>query len=224
MGVDQRVQAVSGLAQGAIVAVGALVIVQHVPGIENGNHGEALALLYAGENGADAHGNAVIVADGFHGGLGGVAGGHGSGQHQYVLAHDHGGGIIPEQQLAAAGMLGRRHVDGAVGVHVHKAGLGELAGHAGADHLRAVQAQDGIDDGGGLKGRRQLHRGLPGLGQAVLGHGQDDIIIDVAVAGGKMPAGDAQGQVGIGGGVLYQLNSHGITLLFSSLFFSLCID
>ena len=195
------------------MAAGAQVIRQDVFGVENGNDGKTFAFIHTGKYGADTHRDAAVIPNGFDGGLGGVTRGDRGGQHQHMLAHDHGGGIVPEQQLAAAGMLGGNHIDGAVGVHVRNAGPGQLAGHARAHDLRAVQAQDGIDDGGGVVIGCQFKGGFPGFGQAVLGEGEVDVIIDMAVAGGKVAVGHAQRQVGIGARVFDQLNRHADSLL-----------
>lgn len=208
MGIHQRVQLDARLAKGAVVAAGAPVVGHHVILIENGRDGIALAFVHAGENGADAHGDAVIIPDSLHGCLGGVARGHGRSQHQHVLAHDHRGQIIAEQQLAAGRMLRSDHVNGAVGVHIGEPGPRQLGRHARADHFRAVQAQDGVDDGGGIEDGHQFLRGFPGLGQAVLGERQVDVIIQVAVAGGKVAPGNAQADVGAGVREFHQLNRH----------------
>ena len=94
-----------------------------------------------------------------------------------MLALDHGGQIIPQEDLAAGGILRGDDVDGLVGVHIGKAVLGQLIGQAGADDLSAVQAEDGIHDGAVLVGRHQLlghslaQRAFACSGRAVHGHG-----------------------------------------------------
>ena len=49
-----------------------------------------------------------------------------------MLALDHGGQIVAQDDLAAGGVLRGDHINGLVGVHVGKAVLGQLVGKAGA--------------------------------------------------------------------------------------------
>ena len=109
-----------------------------------------------------------------------------------MFARDHGRGIFAEQQLAAGGVFRRDHIDGLVGVHVYIAVAGQLAGHAGADDLGAVQAEDGIHDGGvGIRADQFQCHGAR-FGKAGLLHGNVNVIIDMAVACGKVPLCHAQ--------------------------------
>ena len=79
-----------------------------------------------------------------------------------------------------------------MGVHVYIAVAGQLAGHAGADHLGAVQAEDGIHDGGvGIRADQFQCHGAR-FGKAGLLHGNVNVIIDMAVACGKVPLCHAQ--------------------------------
>ena len=173
------------------------------------------ALLHAGKDGADAHRNAAVIADRLDGGLRGVAGGDGGRQHQHVLACDHRRGVVAEDQLAAGGVFRRGHIDGAVGVHVHVAGAGQLAGHARADHLRAVQAQDGVDDRGGVELAAQHDRRVTRLGEAVLGHRHVDVVVEVAVAGGEMSRRQTKRDIALPVGILDQLDGHRAHSFFS---------
>ena len=106
-------------------------------------------------------------------------------------------------------MLRRDDIYGLVGVHVDVAAAGQLGGQAGADDLGAVQAEDRIDHGGGGVVPHQLLRDGAGFGQAGLLHRHINIIIDVAVAGGKMTFGHTQQQIFLFGGQLDQIHGHG---------------
>lgn len=207
--VDQAIQLDACLAQRAFGGNAALIIFQILFFIVDADDGETSAVVNAGENGADTLGRSAVIADGLNGSLHSITRNGRSGQHQHMFAGDHGRGIIAEKQLAAGGMLGRNHINSAVRVHVGVAGLRQLAGHAGANQLGAVQAQNGIDDGGILKAAAQFGCGGAGLGQAVLGHRQVQIIIDMAVAGGKMTVRQTQRQTGLVTGKGEQLNGHG---------------
>ena len=126
-----------------------------------------------------------------------------------MLAGDHGGRVLAEQQLAAGGMLRRDNVDGLVGVHVGVAGLGQLTGHAGTDDFSAVQTEDGVHDGRRLVGADQLCGGSTGLRQAELGQRDVDVIVDMAMAGSIVPLADAQLQVRFAGGQFNKIHRHG---------------
>ena len=187
---------------------------------EDGVDREALALVHTGEDGAHAGSLAAVIADGFQGGLDGVAGGDGGRQHQHVLAHDHGGVVLTEEQLGAGGVLGGHNVNGVVGVVVGIAAAGEFGGDGAADQLGAVQAEDGVDDGHGADVVAQLGGDLLGLGQTVLGHRQVDVIVEVAVAGGKVAHRHAQRHIGVVGAGFKQTDRHNespLVTLFSGL-------
>ena len=72
----------------------------------------------------------------------------------------------------------------------------------------SVKAENGIDDRGGCIFGAQLLGGFPGLRQAVLGHGQIDIIIDMAVTGCKVAVGNTQWQSSAQIGVFHNTNRH----------------
>jgi hypothetical protein len=69
-----------------------------------------------GKNSGKACHGAAVVVHGLHSGLHGVAGGDGSGQNEHMLALDHGGQIVTQDDLAAGGVLRGNDVDGLVGV------------------------------------------------------------------------------------------------------------
>ena len=142
----------------------------------------------------------VIGLQGLDGGLRGVARGHRRGQDQHVLAFDHGLDVVAEDQLAARGVLRGHHVDGLVRVHVAEVVARQLLGKARADDLHAVQTQHGVDDGGVRIGCHQRLCHSLRLGQARLLHGDVDVVVDVAVAGGKVPLCHAQKEIGSFGG------------------------
>ena len=91
-----------GLAQGAVAGVEAGVIRQ-TGGVKDGGDRVAKALVGGGENRRKSGHDAAVVVYGFHGCLNGVAGGDGRCQNEDVLALDHGGKIIPQNDLAAGG-------------------------------------------------------------------------------------------------------------------------
>ena len=143
------------LAHGALAGIEAGVIGQ-VGGVKNRGDRDAQALGGGGEDGAQACHSAAVVVDRLDRSLHGVAGGDGSSQDQHMLALDHGGQIVAQDDLAAGGVLRGDDIDGLVGIHVGKAVLGQLVGKAGADDLCAVQAENGIHDGVVLVGSHQL--------------------------------------------------------------------
>ena len=123
-------------------------------------------------------------------------------------------GLLPQNDLAAGGVFRRDDVDGLVGVHIGKAVLGQLVGKAGANDLCAVQTEHGIHDGAVLVSVDQLLCHGLGLGKAGLLGGHVDVIVDVAVAGGKMSLGHPQEQFAFAGGKLDHVD-HCTALLFS---------
>lgn len=60
--------------------------------------------------------------------------------------------------------MGNTFIDGLVGVHIAVARLGQLAAHAGADDLGAVQTEDGVDNGGAAVAAYQFLGSSAGLG------------------------------------------------------------
>ena len=95
----------AGLAQGAVAAVKAGVVRQ-AGGVKDGGDFIAHALMGGGKNSGKACHGAAVVVHGLHSGLHGVAGGDGGRQDEDVLAPDHRGEIVAEDDLAAAGVLG----------------------------------------------------------------------------------------------------------------------
>ena len=189
--VHQGVEALAGAAPGAALGVVGGVTGE-VFGVEQGGDGEAAELFDGGEYGGDADGLAAIIGDGLGGGLGGIAGGDGGHEDQHVLAGDQRRGVFAEDELAAHRALRGDHVHVPVGVDIHIARLGHLAGHAGGDHLRAVQAQYGVDQGIHLVDAGQLLGHLARLAQAEFLVGHVNVIVDVAVARGEMAPADLQ--------------------------------
>ena len=202
-----------GFAQGAVAGVEAGVIRQ-TGGVKDGGDRVAQALVGGGKNSRKPCHDAAVVVHGFHGCLNGVAGGDGCRKDEHVLALDHGGKIIPQNDLAAGSVLRRDDIDGLVGVHIGKAVLGQLVGKAGANDLCAVQTEHGIHDGAVLVSADQLLCHGLCLGKAGLLGGHVDVIVDVAVAGGKMSLGHPQEQFAFAGGKLDHVD-HCTALLFS---------
>lgn len=133
-----------------------------------------------------------------------------------MLALDHGGQIVAQDDLAAGGVLRGDDIDGLVGIHVGKAVLGQLVGKAGADDLCAVQAENGIHDGVVLVGSHQLFCHGLCLGKAGLLGGDIDIVIDVAVAGCEMALCHTQEQIALVGGKLYHVDHNCNTPVLSN--------
>ena len=106
-------------------------------------------------------------------------------------------------------MLRRDDVDRLVGVHIRIAGLCQLTGHAGADDLGAVQAEDRVHNGRRLVLSHQLGGGSACLRQAELCQGDTNVVVDMAVAGGIVPLADAQLQIRFAGGQFYKIHRHG---------------
>ena len=170
-------------------------VIRQVVGIEAGTHRVAAHLFGGGKDRGDTHHAATVIIHRLNGTQRGVAGGHRSGQDQHMLALHHGYHIIPQHQLATHRMLGGQHVDSLVGVHIHIPIVGQLIRQAGADYLGAVQTQDGIHRRRDIVIRQQLLRHGLSLRQTHLLGGHVDIIIGMAVTGGKMTTGHAQKQI-----------------------------
>ena len=166
-----------------------------------------------GEDGRQARHGAAVVVDRLDGCLHGVAGGDGGRQDEDVLAPDHRGEIVAKDDLAAAGVLGGDDVNRLVGIHVGKAVFGQLVGQTGADDLCAVQTEHGVHDGAVLIGGHQLLGDSLRLREAGFLGGDVDVVVDVAVAGGKVALCHAQEQTAFVGGKLYHID-HNCTLLF----------
>ena len=207
MAIDQTVDLEARLAEGTftgrmVFEFGKVVLVV------DAEHGEAFTFLRASEDGANADGQAVVVADRFDGGFCGIARGDRCREDEDVLADDHGRDIIAEDHLAAAGVFGGNDVDGAVRVHIHVARACQLACHASAHDLRAVQTENGIDDLiGGDQVTKELCAGAR-LGESVFGHREINVVIQMAVAGCEMTLCHAQGKVSVLAGNLIKLDCH----------------
>ena len=207
MAIDQRVELHARPAHRAFAGGIAGVTVEIVL-IVDAHDREAFTGIHTGEDRADTGRDAAVIADRLDGGLRGISGGDGGRQNQHMLAHDHRRGVVAEDQLAAGGVFRRGDIDGAMGVHVHVTGARELFGHACADDLCPVQTQDGVDDGGGVKLTAQHGSRITRLGKAVFGHRHVDVVIEVAVAGGKVSCRKAKLDVAVAVRELDQFNGH----------------
>ena len=207
MAVDQTVDLDARLAEGTFTR-GMVFEFGKVVLVVDADDGEAFAFLRASKDGANADGQAVVIADRFDGGFGGISRRDGCREDEDVLADDHGRDIIAEDHLAAAGIFGGNDVDGAVRVHIHIARFGQLACHASAHDLRSVQTENGIDDliGGNLVAK-ELCAGAR-FGESVFGHREINVVIQMAVAGCKMTLCHAQGKVSVLAGNLIKLDCH----------------
>ena len=78
-------------------------------------------------------------------------------------------------------------------VDAAEAALGQLVSQAGAQHGGAVQAEDRIDLSGMFEGTHQLLCHSLGLGQAGLGQGNINIVIDMGVVGGEVAPCNPEG-------------------------------
>ena len=211
MAVDETVDLDSRLAHGAI-AGGVDLVIGNVLFVVNALNGEPFTFLRASEDGANANGDTAVITDRFDCGFRGIACGDGCRENENVLADDHGSDIIAEDDLASAGVFGGDDVNGAVRVHVHVACARQLACHASAHDFRAVETKDRVDDlrGGNLIAKELCARAS--LGKAVLGHGEVNIIIRMAVAGGKMPHSYAQGEISVLAGDFDEIDCHNVLL------------
>jgi len=87
---------------------------------------DAQTLVGGGDDGRQSCHGAAVVVDRLDGRMHGVAGGDGGRQDEDVLALDHRGEIVAEDDMAAAGVLGGDEVDGLVSIQVGKAVYGQL--------------------------------------------------------------------------------------------------
>ena len=92
--------------------------------------------------------------------------------------------------------------------------MARLIGQARAQDLGPVQAEHGVDDERTIQLDHQLLRRLPRLGETVLGVGHVDVVVDVAVVGGEVPFGDAQGNAAVLAVEMDRRNDHVDTLPF----------
>lgn len=170
------------------------MIVTQIVQIKGGVNSVPGAGVLSGKNSTNTNRVTTVIVNCLNGSPSGVACGHGCGQDQHVLIPDHGYGIIAEDQLTARGVLRGDHINGLMGIHVEIMPLGQFLGETSADDLGAVQTKNGIYNGAGAIIRDQLLSDGRGLGKAGFGHANVNIVVDVAVTGGKMPFGDAQHQ------------------------------
>ena len=126
------------------------------------------------------------------------------------------GGILTEDHLTGGGVLRRYDIHGVMLVGGADAGGGHLLGKARAQDLGPVQAQHRVDDERMVELDDQLLRRLPGLGQAVLGVGHVDVVVDVAVVGGEVSLGNAQGNAAVLAVEMDRRNDHVVRSLLSN--------
>ena len=170
-------------------------IVAQVLGVEYGIDLIACTFIDGCKYCADTCYRAVIILYGLDSRLGGVSRGYGCGEDEDVLAGYHGDNVIAEDKLASRCMLGGDHVDGLVSIQIQIVTVSKLLGKAGADHLGAVEAEDGIDDGAGAIIGDQLLCDRLRLGKTGFLCCYVYIIIYMAMAGCKMAFRDAKVEV-----------------------------
>ena len=117
MAVHQGVDFLSGLTDGTVVGGIAFVALQ-IRRIEDRADGTAVAFVDGGKDRGNTRNPAAVILHRFHGRPGGISRSHGGAEDQNVFTLDHGNDIVPEEQLAARGILGRDHVNGLMGVQI----------------------------------------------------------------------------------------------------------
>ena len=192
--VYKSVDLFSFLAHGAFVGGIALIVFQ-VSGGEDGANGIAHALVGGCENSADARNVSVVVFYRLNSRLCGVTCGNRRVEDQHILTLDHGDSVVAEEKLASDGVLGGNYVYRLVGVDVSVALLRQLTGNTSAYDLSAVEAEDGVNDGVlCVIGNKLLCYSLR-LGKTCLLRRNVDVIVNMAVAGCKMPFGHSQKKI-----------------------------
>ena len=126
-----------------------------------------------------------------------------------MLAPHHRLDVLPEDKLAVRVVFRFDHVDGLVRIDGQKARLGQGLRQAGADHLGALQAQNGVHNGGAHVFFHQFFGHGLRLAQAGFHGGHINIIIDVAVVGGKVTRRNFQRHIPLADGQLDQVQFHG---------------
>lgn len=170
-------------------------IIAEVLGIEYGADVITCALVESCKYRADACYGTVIILDRLDSRLSGISRGDRCGENENVLALDHRNDIVTEDKLASRGVLGGDHIDGLMRVEIHKIAVSQLLGEAGSYYLSAVEAEDGVDDGGVIIIRHKLLSYRLSLGKTGLLGSHVDIIVYMAVAGCKVTLGDAKVEV-----------------------------
>ena len=146
----------------------------------------AVALADGGEDRGHADHHAAVIIERVNRREGGLARCDGCRQNQDVLVMHHRREVVAENHLAAADKLGRDDIYRLVGVHVDEVVQRQLARHAGADDLGAVQADDRVHDRGGSVGGDHLLRNRLCLGKTGFLRGDIHVVVGVAVHGGKV--------------------------------------
>ena len=161
-------------------------VVAKVLGVEYRTDGVSRALINGSEDRANSRNHAVVVFDSLNSSLSGISRSDRCGKDKHVLTCDHGNDIVAEEKLASRGMLGSYHVYGLMRVKISKVTLGQLLGNKRADDLRSVEAEDSVDDSiTAIIGYQLLCESLR-LGKTSLLSGHVDIVVDMAMAGGKV--------------------------------------
>ena len=121
-----------------------------------------------------------------------------------MLTPDHGLQIVPEDHLGVIIVFRLHHIHGLMGVDGAEARFGQLLGHAGAKNGCSIQTQNGVHGGIIDKMRNQLRGGVLRLVQTGFLLSDVDVIVDVAVVGGEVALGDAQGGLSVASGQVGQ--------------------
>ena len=191
VGIDQCIQTAALLAVGALLVVVAGVVRNILDRVDGADR-VAVDLVHSAVDCRDTHCLAAIVAHSLDALVGGIAGGTGGHEDQHMLVTDHGLDVVAEDHLGVGVVLGLHHINGIVRVHAAEAALGQLLRQAGADDRGAVQTQNGIHGRIILKGSHQILGSSLGFAEPGLGIGDVDIIVNMAVVGGKMATGNTQ--------------------------------
>ena len=124
------------------------------------------------------------------------------------------GCVLPEDILSAGDLFRGDHIQGVVLVGVMDPRFYELLGEAGPQDLCPVKAQNGVGHSGDGDLDGQFFCRLDRFRQTVLGIGHVDVVIEMAVAGGKMAFCDAKGNVAVLTVKMDRRNDHGSILPF----------
>ena len=186
MGVDEGVDFLAGAAHGAFVG-GKGAVAYKVVGVEDRLDLVAHKVVYGGEDGCYSCHVATVVFYCLDCRPCGVAGVHRSREDKYIFATDHGCNVLAEyKHTATCVMLGGDDVYRLMRVEIHIVATCKFLGKAGADNLHTVKAEYSIDYGVVIVGDKFLCHRLR-FGKSGLLRGDVDVVIDMAVTGGKVP-------------------------------------
>ena len=194
--VGQGIDLLAGPAHGALLG-GAGDISGDVVRGEKTVHRDAVHLFQHAEDGGNALDLAAVILDTLQGAPGALAGVDGGDQDQHLPPHDHGGQVVPEDQLPVGVILRGDYVNVFAAVDGKDFLFGQVAGEERADDLAPVQTYDGVHPLviGVVLG--QGHGSFPGHGELVLHAGDVDVVAVVGVPGGKMPLEDRHLKLGV---------------------------